>query len=75
MLSHLQAGVKPFILRQLLKSRAQKANSHLRVYTRMVSKRLHTSCFACSACQPRRAMGTSPAVINANGLLELCFPL
>ena len=46
-------------------------NSPLGVCTRSVFGRSHPWYFAHSACQPGRAVGDSPAVINANGLLEL----
>lgn len=40
-----------------------------------VSKRLRTWYFGHSACQPRRTAGGGPAVMNANGLSKLRFPL
>lgn len=54
-----------------LQSGTENANSHLRVYARIASQRLHTWYCAHSACQPPRAMGAGPAVISANGPVEL----
>lgn len=59
-ISYLQADMKPFIPWWLCKSRVHNQTlPHTPWY------------FAHSACQPGRAMGASPAVINVSGRLEM----
>lgn len=65
--------MKPFIVWWPLQGKAQNPSSHLRVYARTASQRLHAWYFAHSACQPQRAMGAGPEVINANGPGEPVF--